>query len=430
MIGKRLEVEISMNQKLMYQIFTKKNMNQAYLKVKRNKGIAGIDGMSIEDTFDYLKQHGNKLRKSLITGAYEPSPVLRVEIPKDNGKVRKLGIPTVIDRIIGQAIMNVLSPIIDPTFNNNSYGFRPKRSTHDAIKKSKEIIDIGYEYVVDIDMGQYFDTINQDRLMYLLTKHIEDKELLKLINKYLYCGVSINGVVYKSKRGVPQGGALSPLLSNVYLNELDTLLESRNLKFVRYADDAQIYVKSKRAGERVMKNTTKFLEDKLDLVVNKEKSRVVHYTKSVFLGFGFYKYNGKCNINISKKSRIKFKNRIKQITKRNRGRSTKQIIFELNEYATGWVNYFKVTNNTSFFVQQDSWIRRKMRVYIWKQWKKIKTRHKNLVNLGIDDSKAWEFANTRKGLWRISNSPILGRTLTNKYIGDLGYKSLSKMYSN
>lgn len=189
-------------------------------------------------------------------------------------------------------------------------------------------------------------------------------------------------------------------------------------------------MKSKRAGERVMKNTTKFLEDKLDLVVNKEKSRVVHYTKSTYLGFGFYKYNGKCNINISKKSKIKFKSRIKQITKRNRGRSIEQVIFELNEYTTGWVNYYKITKNTTFFVKSDSWIRRKIRVYIWKQWKKIKTRNKNLVSLGIDNSKAWEFANTRKGLWRISNSPILSRTLTNKYIGDLGYKSLSKMYSN
>lgn len=405
-------------------------MNQAYLKVKRNKGTAGIDGMSIEDTFEYLKQHGNELRKRLITGTYEPSPVLRVEIPKDNGKVRRLGIPTVIDRIIGQAIMNILMPIIDPAFSNNSYGFRPKRSTHDAIKKAKEIIDNGYEYVVDIDMSQYFDTINQDRLMYLLTKHIEDKELLKLINKYLHCGVSINNVVYKSRLGVPQGGALSPLLSNVYLNELDKVLKARKLKFVRYADDVQIYVKSKRAGERVMNNTTKFLEDKLDLTVNKEKSRVVYYSRSSFLGFGFYKFNGKCKINISEKSKLKFKTKIKQITKRNRGKRIEQIIFELNEYTTGWVNYFKVTNNTTFFVNSDSWVRRKIRVYIWKQWKKIKTRHKNLVSLGIDNSKAWEFANTRKGLWRISNSPILGRTLTNKYIGDLGYKSLSKMYSN
>lgn len=405
-------------------------MNQAYLKVKRNKGTAGIDGMSIEDTFEYLKQHGSELRKRLTTGTYEPSPVLRVEIPKDDGKMRRLGIPTVIDRIIGQAIMNILMPIIDPTFSNNSYGFRPKRSTHDAIKKAKMIIDNGYEYVVDIDMSQYFDTINQDRLMYLLTKHIKDKELLKLINKYLHCGVSIDNVVYKSKLGVPQGGALSPLLSNVYLNELDKVLKARNLKFVRYADDVQIYVKSKRAGERVMNNTTKFLEDKLDLIVNKEKSRVVHCTRSSFLGFGFYKYNGKCNINISKKSKSKFKTRIKQITKRNRGKCIEQIIFELNEYTTGWVNYFKVTNNTTFFVHSDSWVRRKIRVYIWKQWKKIKTRHKNLVSLGIDNSKAWEFANTRKGLWRISSSPILDRTLTKKYIGDLGYKSLSKMYSN
>ncbi len=198
-------------------------MNQAYLKVKRNKGTSGIDGVSIEDTFDYLKQHGNELRKSLITGTYEPSPVLRIEIPKENGKVRKLGIPTVIDRIIGQVIMNVRSAIIDPTFSNNSYGFRPKRSTHDAIKKSKEIIDIGYEYVVDIDMSQYFDTISQDRLMYLLTKHTEDKDLLKLINKYLHSGVSVDGVVYKSKLGVPQDGALSPLTPSIAIKKIDSI---------------------------------------------------------------------------------------------------------------------------------------------------------------------------------------------------------------
>lgn len=327
----------------------------------------------MEDAFDYLKQHGNELRKSLISGTYEPNQVLRVEIAKDNGKVRKQGITTVIDRIIGQSIMSVLSPIIDPTCSNNSYGFRHKRSTHDAISSAKDVIASGYEYVVDIDMSKYFDTINQDRLMYLLTKHIEDKDLLKLINKYLHCGVSINGLVNKSKLGVPRGGTLSPLLSNVYLNELDKVLEASNLKFIRYADDVQIYVKSKRVGERVMKNTTKFLEDKLDLVVNKENSRVVRYTKSTFLGFGLYKYNGKCNINISKKSRMKFKTRIKQITKR----------IELNEYTTGWVNYFKVTNNTTFFVNSDQWMRRKVRWYIWKQWRKIKTRHKNLVNLQI-----------------------------------------------
>jgi RNA-directed DNA polymerase len=419
-----------MKQKLMYKIFSQKNMNKAFLKVKRNKGTAGVDGMNIEDTFEYLKQYGDELRESLIMGTYVPKPVLRVEIPKDNGKIRKLGIPTVIDRIIGQAIMNILTPIIDPTFSNNSYGFRPRRSSHDAIKKSKEIIDSGYEYVVDIDLSQYFDTINQDRLMYLLTKHIEDKDLLRLINKFLYCGVSINGKVYKSRLGVPQGGALSPLLSNVYLHELDTLLESRNIKFVRYADDVQIFVMSKRAGLRVMRNTTKYLNEKLDLKVNQEKSKVVHYTKSTFLGFGFHKYNGKCSITISNKSRLKFKTRIKTITKRNRGKSIEVIIFELNQFTTGWINYYKVANNNGFIRNSDSWIKRKVRVYIWKQWKKTKTKYKNLVSLGIDEPKAWEYANTRKGLWRISKSPILSRTLTNKYIGDLGYKSLTKMYSN
>lgn len=416
-------------EKLMEVIFERNNLNIAYKKVKSNKGASGVDGMTINEALDYLKANSNQLIQSIMEGSYQPQPVKRVEIPKDNGKTRKLGIPTVIDRIIQQAIVNVLTEIYEPDFNDNSYGFRPGRSSHDAIDKSIEYLNDDKTFIVDIDLEKYFDTINQDKLMYLLTKKIGDKRLLKLINKIMYSGVLENGTVIRSKVGVPQGGPLSPLLSNIYLNELDKELTKRGLSFVRYADDIQIFVKSQKAGERVLKSISKYLDTKLKLKVNKEKSSVKKYHDSSFLGFGFFKYKGIYYPTISRKSLQKFKEKVRVVTKRNRGRNIKSVIYELNKISVGWVNYFSIAKCKSAMRDLDGWIRRKIRCYIYKQWKKIKTRFNNLKKLGVEEPKAWEFANTRKGLWRISHSPILATTLTNAYIGKLGFKSLSNTYA-
>lgn len=416
-------------EKLMEIIFEKNNLNLAYKQVKKNKGVCGVDGMVIEDALRYLQTNGKELINSIMEGKYQPQPVMAVEIPKDDGTTRKLGIPTVIDRIIQQAINQILIKIYDWQFHNNSYGFRPQRSAHQAIRKAQQHISDGYEYIVDIDLKKYFDTINQDKLMYLLTKSIKDKRLLRLINKYLKCGISKNGKVEKSLIGVPQGGPLSPILSNIYLNELDKELESRDLRFVRYADDVQIYVKSERAGLRVLERVSKYLEKTLKVEVNQEKSKVRKYKESKFLGFSFYKRNKEIKIKIHQKSRNKFKIKIREILKRNRGRKIESIIRELNQYTRGWINYYKVSSNTSFINEMNGWVRRKIRVYIWKQWKKTKTRYNNLRKLGIPKAKAWEYANTRKGLWRISKSPIVSITLTNDYIGKLGYLNLNKLYN-
>lgn len=414
---------------LMEQVLSKDNLNTAYKRVKRNKGVCGADGMSIEDAKIFIVNNRDTLIESIMNGTYRPMPVMAHDIPKDDGTSRRLGIPTVIDRIIQQAINQVLMNIYDVNFHDNSFGFRPNRSAQQAVWRAKTYIEDGCEYVVDIDMKKYFDTINQDKLMYLLTQTIKDKRLLKLINRFLKCGVSENGVITKSIMGVSQGGPLSPILSNIYLNELDKELDRRGLNFVRYADDIQIYVKSRRAGHRVLERITTYLEQNLKVEVNQSKSDVRNYSNSKFLGFSFYKRKGSIKMSIHTKSRLKFKNKVRALLKRNRGRNIEGVIKQLNTFTRGWINYYKISNNSSFVKEMDSWIRRKIRVYIWKQWKKISTRKRNLVNLGIPIAKAWEYANTRKGLWRISKSPILSYTLTNDYIGNLGLLNLNKLYS-
>lgn len=414
---------------LMEQVLFKDNLNNAYKRVKRNKGVCGVDGMSIDDARIFIVNNRDTLIESIMNGTYRPMPVLAHDIPKDDGTSRRLGIPIVIDRIIQQAINQVLMNIYDVNFHENSFGFRPNRSAQQAVLKAKTYIEDGYVYVVDIDMKKYFDTINQDKLMYLLTKTIKDKRLLKLINRFLKCGVSENGVVTKSVIGVPQGGPLSPILSNIYLNELDKELARRGLNFVRYADDLQIYVKSERAGLRVLERIANYLEQNLKVEVNSSKSAVRYYNRSKFLGFSFYKIKGIVKVSIHPKSRLKFKNRVREILKRNRGRNIELVIKQLNVFIRGWINYFKISSNSSFVLKMVSWIRRKIRVYIWKQWKKISARHRNLVRLGTSSAKAWEHANTRKGLWRISNSPVLACTLTNDYISRLGLINIYKLYN-
>lgn len=418
-------------EKLMEQILVKENLNEAYLQVYRNKGSQGIDGMTIYELKAYLKENKEKLLQEILEETYKPKPVVMVEIPKEDGSKRKLGIPTVVDRVVQQAINQVLTKIFDKTFSENSYGFRPNRSAHQAIKQAKKYINEGNKYVVDIDLSKYFDTVNHDKLMYLLTKEIKDSKVLRLIRKFLKGGIIKEGKLEATTVGVPQGSPLSPILANIYLNEMDKELEKRGHKFCRYADDMQIYVKSKRAGERVMKSVTKELEGKMKLKVNEAKSAVRYCTKSKFLGFTFYmKSKGKAIITPHQKSRNKFKEKMRELLKRNKGQSIEFVISKLNLFLTGWVNYYAVSEMKALIEEMTGWIRRKIRVYMWKQWKKVKTRFNNLQKLGIDKNKAWEFANTRKGLWRISSSPILQRTLTNDYIGKLGFKNPIKIYSD
>lgn len=414
---------------LLERILETDNMNLAYKRVKANKGSHGVDGMTVDELLQFLKQNGDQIKQSILEGTYRPKPVKRVEIPKDGGGIRLLGIPTVLDRVIQQAIAQVLSPIYEKEFSENSFGFRPGRSAHQAVKKCKEYIEAGYTWVVDIDLARYFDTVNHDKLMRLLSEKIKDGRVLSLIRKYLQSGVMINGVVMETEEGCPQGGNLSPLLSNVMLNELDKELTKRGLKFCRYADDCNIYVRSRKAANRVMESITRFIEGELKLKVNREKSAVDRPWKLKFLGFSFYHKKGGIGIRVHPKPVKKFKQKLKEITGRSNGKSMAQRMLKLNQSITGWVNYFGIADMKGIAQSLDEWLRRRIRMCFWKQWKKIKTRHDNLVRLGIDNSKAWEYANTRKGYWRISNSPILARTLTNEYLKKLGFHSISERYS-
>jgi group II intron reverse transcriptase/maturase len=414
---------------LLEKILDRDNMNKAYKRVKANKGSHGVDGMTVDELLQYLKQNGAQIRQSILDGTYRPQPVRRVEIPKDGGGKRLLGIPTALDRVIQQSIAQVLTPIYEKEFSENSFGFRPNRSAHQAVKKCKEYIEAGYNWAVDIDLAKYFDTVNHDKLMRLLSEKIKDGRVLSLIRKYLQSGVMINGVVQETEEGCPQGGNLSPLLSNIMLNELDKELTKRGLKFCRYADDCNIYVRSQKAAHRVMKSITKFIEEKLKLKVNKEKSAVDRPWKLKFLGFTFYRKDGGIGIAVHQKSVKKFKDKLKEITGRSNAMSMEQRRIKLKQVIVGWVNYFGIADMKGTARTLDGWLRRRIRMCYWKQWKKIKTRHDNLVRLGVDDENAWKYANTRKGYWRISNSHILSKTLTNEYLMKLGFQSIYTRYS-
>lgn len=425
---KKQNAEIKYANGLLEKIIDRNNLNQAFKRVKANKGSHGIDGMKVDELLQYLKENGDSLRQSILEGTYKPNPVRRVEIPKQDGKKRPLGIPTAVDRVIQQAIAQVLSPIFEEKFSDNSYGFRPNRSAHQAILKCKQYMDNGYKWAVDIDLEKYFDTVNHDKLIGLVYREVKDIRVIALIRKYLQAGVMINGVVNTTPKGVPQGGNLSPLLSNIMLNELDTELEKRGLNFCRYADDCNIYVKSKKAAERVMYSITKFIEEDLKLKVNKDKSKVDRPWKLKYLGFSFYNKKNEMGIRVHSKSVEKLKATLKKITGRNNAMSMEYRAVKLRQTITGWINYFKLADLKGTLIELDSWLRRRLRLCYWKQWKKIKTKYDNLVKLGIDKFKAWEYANTRKGYWRISNSPILARTLSNDYLREQGFITLTESY--
>jgi len=414
---------------LLEKIVSRDNMNEAFKRVKAKKGSHGIDGMGVDELLPYLKENGETIKRSILDGTYRPNPVRRVEIPKEDGKKkRNLGIPTVVDRVIQQAISQILTPIFEKQFSENSFGFRPKRSARDAIRKSQKNVEEGYQYVVDMDLEKYFDTVNQSKLIEVLSRTIKDGRVISLIHKYLKAGVVVSHKFEDTDIGVPQGGNLSPILSNIMLNELDKELESRGHRFVRYADDLLIFCKSKKSAERTLENILPFIEKKLFLKVNREKTVVDWVWKVKFLGFSFYKQKSETRVRIHPKSVAKMKARIKELTSRSNGMGNDERAEKLRRYIMGWINYFKIADMKSLLRSTDEWMRRRIRMIYWKQWKRVRTRFKKLQSLGIHEQQAWEYANTRKSYWRTSSSPILTRSLGNNTLKGLGFLLFSEYY--
>lgn len=406
---------------LLEMILSPINLNKAYKQVKSNKGSGGVDGLGVDELLGYLLEHKDELLTSIFIGKYKPNPVRRVEIPKEGGKKRQLGIPTVVDRVIQQAIAQILSPIYEPLFSNSSYGFRPKRSAHDALKQCQEYISNGYKYTVDMDLEKYFDTVCHSKLIEVLSKTIKDGRVISLIHRYMNAGVIENGTFVETMIGVPRGGPLSPLLSNIMLNELDKELEVRGHKYVRYADDCMILCKSKRAAQRTLAHIIPFIEGELYLKVNKEKTVVAHVKDVKFLGYGFYINKGKGLLRVHPKSITKMKEKVKLLTSRSNGWGNERRKVELRQYITGWVNYFKLADMKNLLIETDKWYRRRIRMVIWKQWKRIRTRFHNLIKLGLNRFQAHMFSNTRKGYWRTAKSPILSTTISNESLQQAGY---------
>ena len=413
---------------LLEKILDRKNLNNAFKRVKSNKGSYGVDKMRVDELLQHLRNNGDQLKQLILDGKYRPNPVRRVEIPKDNGKKRKLGIPTVTDRMVQQAIAQILTPIFERQFSDNSYGFRPRRSAHDAIRKCQENIQQGYKYAVDMDLEKYFDTVCQSKLIEILSRTIKDGRVISLIHKYLRAGVVVKHSYEETKVGVPQGGPLSPILSNVMLNELDKELEKRGHRFVRYADDLTIFCKSKRSANRTLENIVPYIEKKLFLKINMEKTKVDYVGRIKFLGFSFYQYKGEARVRVHQKSVAKMEDRIRELTSRSNGWGNDKRIEKLRSYIRGWVNYFKIADMKKLLSQIDEWMRRRIRMVLWKQWKRVRTRFKMLKALGYNKQKALEYANTRKGYWRISGSPILSKPLGNDILRRRGIIFFSQYY--
>jgi len=412
---------------LLELILRKENLNKAYKKVKSNKGKGGIDGMQVDGLLPYLKENQSEIIREIREGKYRPNPVRRVEIPKEEkGKVRKLGIPTVVDRLIQQAVTQELTPLFEPQFSENSYGFRPGRSQHDALRACKKNVEEGYVYVVSMDLEKFFDTVNHSKLIEVLSRTIEDGRVVSLIHKYLNAGVLQNGFFEKTEEGVPQGGPLSPLCGNVMLNELDKELERRGHRFVRYADDALIFCKSRKSAERTLANIIPFIEGKLFLKVNRAKTTVTHVSKIKYLGYAFYRNKGKCRFRVHPKTIRKMKDRIREITGRNKGWSNDYRRRKLAEYVRGWINYYRLADMKGLMTETDEWLRRRIRAMYWKQWKKVKTRYRNLRALKLEEWQVHQIANSRKGYWRTAQ--MLSVALTNKIIAKLGYISMLDYY--
>ena len=412
---------------LLELILRKDNLNKAYKKVKSNKGKGGIDGMQVDELLPYLRENQAGLIQKVREGKYKPNPVRRVEIPKEEkGKVRKLGIPTVVDRVIQQAIAQELEPLFEPQFSESSYGFRPGRGQHDALRACRKNVEEGYVYVVSMDLEKFFDTVNHSKLIEVLSRTVKDGRVVSLIHKYLNAGVAQNGLFEKTEEGVPQGGPLSPLCGNVMLNELDKELERRGHRYVRYADDALIFCKSRKSAERTLANIIPYIEGELFLKVNRAKTTVTYISKIKYLGYAFYRKKGKCRFRVHPKSIRKMKDRLREITRRNKGWSNDYRRQRLKEYIQGWVNYYALADMKKLMEETDEWLRRKIRALYWKQWKKVKTRYRNLRALGLEEWQVHKIANSRKGCWRTAQ--MLSVALTSKIIAQLGYISMSGYY--
>ena len=418
---------------LLEKILDRENLNRAYKRVKANKGAPGIDGMTVEDALVWLRIYREGLLESIRSGKYKPQPVRRKEIPKPDGGVRRLGIPTVIDRVIQQAIAQQLTPIFEPLFSEGSFGYRPGKSAQMAIKKVKEYAEQGYKHAVLIDLSKYFDTLNHDLLMNMLREQVHDKRVIDLIKKYLKSGVMENGLVVKTREGSPQGGPLSPLLANIYLNKFDQEMASRGVPVIRYADDIVVLAKSARAAERLLETSRKYLEGKLKLKMNAEKSMVVSVVairNFKFLGFALGRGKNGYFIRAHAKSLKKAKQKLKELTSRSQGRNVRVVMQRVKVYIRGWLGYFGIASMKSTMKSWDEWLRRRFRMYIWKQWKRPKTKVANLRKLGMPDWQAYRNGNTRKGYWAVAGSGILTHTITNKRLALAGYFSILNRYES
>src|SRR6266581_2025443 len=409
--------------RLMEEVCERENLKAAMRRVRANQGSPGVDGMTVIGIKDYLKQHGPAIREQLLNGTYEPKPVLRVEIDKPDGGVRKLGIPTVLDRLIQQAVMQVLQRQWDSAFSDHSYGFRPGRSAHQAVAQAQEYIAAGYGWVIDLDLEKFFDRVNHDKLMGQIAKRVEDKRLLKLIRAFLNAGVMENGLVSPSVEGTPQGGPLSPLLSNLVLDELDRELERRGHRYVRYADDANIYVRSERAGQRVMESITRFITQKLKLKVNESKSAVARPQERKFLGFSFTE-GPEIKRTIAPKALERFKHRIREVTLRAKSVSIRATMDELAPYMRGWRNYFGFCETPRVLVSLTSWVRARLRVALWRQWKTPRRRRAALLALGVRPKLAKNTAGSGLGPWYLARAKALSVGLSNAHFTSLGLPTL------
>ena len=415
---------------LLEEIVSAGNLNKAYKRVKRNKGAGGVDGMSVDELLQYLKDNGKKIRETILAGEYKPQPVRGVEIPKDNGKTRQLGIPTAVDRVIQQAIAQVLTPIYEPKFVETSYGFRPKRSAHDALRKCREYLNEGLVWTVDMDLEKFFDTVNQSKMMEILARDIKDGRVSSLIHKYLRAGAVRCGRFEETTLGVPQGGPLSPLLANIMLNELDHELMRRGHRFVRYADDMVIFCGSKASAKQTLEHIIPYIEGKLFLKVNREKTVVAYAGKIKFLGYGFYKSQKGFGLRVHQKSQQKMRKQVKELTSRRTVNDYEQWKRNLKQYVVGWVNYFKLADMRNLLASTDEWMRRRIRMVFWKKWKRARTRYHNLRKLGASEQNAGILANTRKGYWRISSSPILNSALSIQKLEKAGFQLFLTYYKS
>ncbi len=409
------------------QVFARSNLFAALDRVEKNAGAPGSDGLRVDELRSYLKDHWLDTRASLDAETYRPQPVRRVEIPKPDGGVRLLGIPSVLDRLIQQALAQVLSPLFEPRFSAHSYGFRPGRSAQQAVTAAQAYIREGYDWVVDIDLEKFFDRVNHDMLMARVARVVKDKRVLRLIRRYLESGVLINGVVHDTDEGTPQGGPLSPLLANILLDDLDKELERREHRFVRYADDCNIYVQSQRAGERVLDSVRQFLEQKLKLKVNEKKSAVARAGKRKFLGFSFFKYDRAVRVRVASQALERLKEKLRHLTRRTRHGTLEEILQGINRQVVGWVGYFRLADTPSVFAELDEWLRRRLRQLIWKRWKKGKTRWRELVKLGVPRDKAGLGA-VGTSPWRMAASPVVQMALSNAYFRRQGLVSLAERY--